>query len=187
MGDLVQKLRIRMINALADVSRIEKSLVRITAVTDAGLSSGLLINQYLEISKLLHSDDLRYWSILIDYTSFWGSFRVTLALIVVSVSLWRFTANGFLISIVGLLWVGTEYILRYILLLNLKEDTGGTELQQISLSDLIGSTYWDLAIFVLTLMLFMWAIKIIIQMYISPPNGRSGNSESSKAQMPEQI
>ncbi|HEX8137841.1 MAG TPA: hypothetical protein VF544_09650 [Pyrinomonadaceae bacterium] len=104
-----------------------------------------------------------------DFTLQYMQIRIGLALVISAVCLWSRRAIGFFISAIALTWAGKEYVWWYLeSLRRLKamDLNDFSELKTPSLqhvNNLLGATWWDIAVLIVIILLFIWQIKTLAQ------------------------
>jgi len=129
----------------------------------AALNAVLVISVVMGEIRQFNEALTRGGAWLVDLTISWIQVRVALALIVGIIALRLRTCIGLVTYILMSLWILVEYIKWYKLSSNIKAAAqleGFSNLTIPHACGLYGATSWDIAILVLTVVLFIWGIKI---------------------------
>jgi hypothetical protein len=95
--------------------------------------------------------------------------RISLGLILSAIGLWFYSVKGLLISISALIWVGLEYLSWHMWSLRIKENAGIGNFQSITpyADSFYGATGWDISVLVIVIALFVWEVKIVVNLLLS--------------------
>jgi len=106
--------------------------------------------------------------IFYDMAPYWMQVRIAIALIINAACLCFRRNIGLIVSLLALVWVGVEYGQWYSLSLKVKAVTEDySRLSTPHTAGLYGATGWNIVVLVVTVVLFIWEMKMLVGIIIT--------------------
>lgn len=161
---------------IRSVSSLEATTVKIGGAVVGVISLSLVVREVIEVVRLNSAESP--WAIEISCGFMCPKMRIALAAIVMAGCLFSLSLTRFVIAIVPLGWIISEYAYWLSRSLNVKryyDSLGVSQWPEGRALGFVGATWWDILLLLVTILVLIWWMKMLGSAFYHLRFGRTKN------------